>query len=209
MLLSFSLMSVRVSCRTMRPKAFDQQQALQAAMLQFWESGYEGSSMQDLVKRMGISRQSLYDTYGNKRELFIQALRCYRHQVVEPRLRDLADPTRDPIKALREHLQGIINGWNDQIRGCLMVRTTLEMAPDDAAVAKLVAENTRQLRDALRAVVERGQASGVIDPSRSAEELAARLMALSAGLHVCCRLPDPDGASLPSVDSLIAGLRVH
>ncbi len=178
-------------------------------MLQFWESGYEGSSMQDLVKRMGISRQSLYDTYGNKRELFIQALRCYRHQVVEPRLRDLADPTRDPIKALREHLQGIINGWNDQIRGCLMVRTTLEMAPDDAAVAKLVAENTRQLRDALRAVVERGQASGVIDPSRSAEELAARLMALSAGLHVCCRLPDPDGASLPSVDSLIAGLRVH
>lgn len=60
----------------MRPKTFDQTQALQAAMLQFWSTGYERSSMQALIRRMVIRRQSLYGTYGRKRELPESALAC-------------------------------------------------------------------------------------------------------------------------------------
>ncbi len=88
----------------MRPKTFDQTQALEAAMFQFWEAGFEGSSMQNLVDRMGISRQSLYDTYGNKRELFEAALKKYREEVIEPSLARLSDTTRTPTELIRNHL---------------------------------------------------------------------------------------------------------
>jgi len=191
----------------MRPKSFDQQQALHAAMLQFWESGYQGSSMQNLVDRMGISRQSIYDTYGNKRELFVLALRCYRREIVAPKVRRLEDSSRDPIEALREHFQGIIDGWHGQIRGCLMVRTMIEIEPGDSDIGQLLGANTSQVRGALHAVIERGQASALIDRSRSAAELAARIMALSAGLHVYCRQPDQNGGLRPLADNLIASFR--
>lgn len=197
------------STTTMRPKRFDQQQALQAAMLQFWECGYAASSMQNLVDRMGISRQSLYDTYGNKRELFIQALRCYRRSIVEPRVQRLVDPERDPVEALREHFQAIIDGWSQQIAGCLMVRTTTEISPSDQEIGSLVDDSMRQLREALQSVVERGQASGAIDGARTAADITARIMILSAGLQVLCRLPAQASAQRPSPDSLIAGLGVR
>lgn len=200
---------VRVSGLTtsMRPKGFDQQQALYAAMLQFWEFGYEGSSMQNLVDRMGISRQSLYDTYGNKRELFVQALRCYRREIVEPRVQRLADPARDPIDALREHFRNMVSGRNDGIRGCLMVRTATEITPDDPAVGTLLDDNMRHFHTVLQGVIERGQAAGSIDRSRSAADIAARIMAISTGLQVLCRMPGQGAGLRPSVDSLVDSLR--
>jgi len=163
--------------------------------------------MQNLVDRMGISRQSIYDTYGNKRELFVLALRCYRREIVAPKVRRLEDSSRDPIEALREHFQGIIDGWHDQIRGCLMVRTMIEVEPGDGDIGQLLGDNSSQVRDALQAVIERGQASAVIDRSRSAADLAARIMTLSAGLHVYCGLSDQTGGLQFLADNLISGFR--
>jgi len=58
-----------------RPREFDLNEALQAAMLLFWERGYEATSIDDLLQQMGINRASLYGTFGQKRELFLKALR--------------------------------------------------------------------------------------------------------------------------------------
>jgi len=58
-----------------RPREFDLNEALQAAMLLFWERGYEATSIDDLLQQMGINRASLYGTLGQKRELFLKALR--------------------------------------------------------------------------------------------------------------------------------------
>ncbi len=63
-----------------RHKEFDQDEALQKAMEAFWARGYEATSMQDLVEHMGINRQSLYDTFGDKHSLFLKALDRY-HEV--------------------------------------------------------------------------------------------------------------------------------
>jgi len=57
-----------------RPKAFDRAQALQAAMQVFWVKGYEATSLEDLLAAMEIGRQSLYDTFGDKRRLYLEAL---------------------------------------------------------------------------------------------------------------------------------------
>jgi TetR/AcrR family transcriptional repressor of nem operon len=190
----------------MRPKAFDQTQALDAAMMQFWESGYEGSSMQDLVERMRISRQSLYDTYGNKRELFEAALSRYRDEVIEPAIRSLMDPSRTPAQAVRHHLESIAAGRQDRPPGCLVVRSATELPVEDDTVGAMLEACVRDIRDALEARIEEGRGTGDFDPDRSSTDLAGSVLAASIGLHVMNRFPDRGAGVRPCVDALMAGL---
>ena len=73
-----------------RHKQFDQDEALLKAMEVFWSRGYEAASIQDLVRHMGINRQSLYDTYGDKHALYLLALERYS-EVESRRLIDLLE----------------------------------------------------------------------------------------------------------------------
>src|SRR5262249_56408458 len=68
--------------RMARPKAFDEDEALAAAMDVFWRTGYERASLDVLLQAMGISKQSLYDTFGDKRALYLTALAHYREQTL-------------------------------------------------------------------------------------------------------------------------------
>ncbi len=191
----------------MRPKTFDPDQTLNLAMIQFWESGYEGSSMQDLVDRMGISRQSLYDTYGNKRELFEETLKRYIEDVIGPRRVELLRPDVRPSEAVREYLENIAHGAPDMPIGCLMVRTATEVSLEDAEIGKLLNKCFSEVFEALAEVVQRGQDCGEFDPDRSAGELAGSIIASGIGLHVMRRLPDRGANLRPSVDAIVQGLR--
>ncbi len=190
----------------MRPKTFDQTEALDAAMLQFWEAGYEGSSMQNLVDRMGISRQSLYDTYGNKRELFEASLERYRSELIAPGIAAIKDPARTPLEAVRFYLTAAAEGGNGMPIGCLMVRTATEFSPEDAAISAIVGDCVRDVRDALRARIDEGQRSGEIDAIRSADDVAGAIVAWGMGLQVMRRLPRRGEAIRPSIDSLLTTL---
>ena len=75
-----------------RPKAFDVDQALERAMELFWRQGYLATSLPDLVEHMGIGRQSLYDTFGDKRQLFLQALDRYAAVMIGGALGRLEEP---------------------------------------------------------------------------------------------------------------------
>jgi len=190
----------------MRPKSFDQSEALNAAMLQFWEAGYETSSMQRLVDRMGISRQSLYDTYGNKRELFRAALKRYRNERIEPVITDILRPEIGAIDALRAFLISALEGRTDSPSGCLLVRTASECSADDSAVAELVDRCIGEIRGALRERIERGQQSGELVAGRAAGEIADELIALAIGLQIIHRLPNLGRSVRPSIDSLLTTL---
>lgn len=191
----------------MRPKTFDQAQALEAAMYQFWESGFEGSSMQDLVDRMGISRQSLYDTYGNKRELFEAALRNYREEIIDRSVAELSDASRSPTELIRRHLQSIVDGHEQMPVGCLFVRTATELPVNDPEIGQLLNDCVTYVKQAIQRVIERGQQSGEFDSVRSAGELAAVVITTAMGLQVMRRLPDEARGIRPDVESIMAGLR--
>lgn len=190
----------------MRPKTFDQNEALGSAMIQFWSSGFAGSSMQDLVDRMGISRQSLYDTYGNKRELFEAALRRYREEIIEPKLKAIGDPALPPPEAVREYFRSVVDAPKETPPGCLVVRSATEISVTDHEVGALLEECAMLAQETLSEVVERGQQTGDFDRSRSVRDLVGCIMAAAMGMHVLKRLPYGGRHLRPSVDALVAGL---
>lgn len=98
-----------------RPREFDEQQALVAAMQVFWEKGYEATSISDLTASMGIQRPSLYAAFGGKKELFDAALNKYSQlsfAYIQNRIRSA--PTVK--EAVRLYFQGIIDGAGGGIR---------------------------------------------------------------------------------------------
>ena len=85
-----------------RTKQFDKHTALDEAMELFWQRGYHATSIQDLVDHLGVNRQSLYDTYGGKEQLFLAALGRYREIQAAPvrRLLERDAPAREVLRDL-------------------------------------------------------------------------------------------------------------
>ena len=89
-----------------RPREFKEQEALSQAMEVFWHKGYEGTSVQDLLEGMGINRGSMYDTFGDKRTLFLKAVEYYRSHVVSRLVAKLAVPG-SPLGNIRRTLSDV------------------------------------------------------------------------------------------------------
>lgn len=162
--------------------------------------------MQRLVDRMGISRQSLYDTYGNKRELFHAALMRYRRERIAPVIAEILRPETAPIDALRGFLLAASEGGADSPAGCLMVRTVAEIPLEDSRIADLVGATIGEIRDALRERIEQGLQSGDLASEREPEEIAGEVLALGIGLQIIYRLPNLGTTIRPSIESLLATL---
>src|SRR5262245_53912189 len=110
-----------------RPKEFDPDQALRAAMQRFWERGFEATSLQDLTDCTGVQKTSLYATYGDKRELFLKALGQYQADSFE-RSRQRLEADGSPVAAIRAFMAEVVkSASSDQgcKRGCLFVNTAI------------------------------------------------------------------------------------
>ncbi|RIV24951.1 TetR/AcrR family transcriptional regulator [Fibrisoma montanum] len=182
-----------------RPKAFDEEAVLQKAVNLFWCRGYEATSVQDLVDGLGINRASLYDTYGDKRELYIKALEHYR-DAEHNGFCQWMDQSRPAIDLLRDLFTGGIRQSVDdpQQKGCFLVNATIELAPHDPAIARIVAANQRTFEERLRQVIERGQREGSINRAHSAADLARFLFTTFTGLKVMSRAR-PDLSAMQAV----------
>ena len=189
-------------------KNFDVDGALDQATRLFWSRGYDATSMQALVDEMGINRGSLYDTYGDKRSLFIAALRRYDHRFRRDRLAQL-EQEHTPKAAI----QALFKGWvriaiDDPDRnGCFLTNTALEVAPRDAEIGAIVATSQRDTEKVFVRLIRNGQVSGEIsnkiDPRQSARSLLATLM----GLLVLAR-SRPESTLLTSIaDSALEQLQ--
>src|ERR1700749_3312923 len=87
-----------------RTKDFDENEVLKKAVCLFWDKGYNGTSMQDLVEGLGISRSSLYDTFGDKHQLYLKALQSYKQAEASKRdqILDGSLPAKDSIRQLMD-----------------------------------------------------------------------------------------------------------
>lgn len=164
-------------------KQFDVDAALSRAMREFWVRGYEATSLQTLLRRMKINKGSFYDTYGDKRSLFLAALKAYDVQVRQARLNHLQQIC-SPREAICRLFQDLVDAaLSDRGRsGCLLVNTALELAVHDREIGELVADSQCDLEQRFRHWLEQGRASGDIsasvDPDRTARALLGQLLGL-------------------------------
>ncbi len=170
-----------------RTKQFDKQAALDGAMQLFWAKGFHGTSMQDLVDNLGVNRQSLYDTFGGKHELFEAALERYRDLQALPIRRALEQ--EGPVgEVLRRLFDGMINMLIESDgKGCLMVNSTTELASQDEVVYGTCSANARQLEAALTGLMARAQQNGELPADRPPVQLARFLVSTMNGLSVTAK----------------------
>jgi AcrR family transcriptional regulator len=167
-----------------RPREFDAEEALQKAMVVFWEQGYEGASLTDLTERMGISRKSMYAAFGNKEELFRKALQRYSEGTVSYAVEALQAATAREVA--ERFLAGSVRA-NTQPgcpAGCLGVQGARAVGEPGRVARDILTEwragGQGLLRDRFQRAVEEGDLPADADP----DLIARYVMTIANGMAV-------------------------
>ena len=171
-----------------RSKEFDEERALAAAMDVFWRQGYENTSLEALLREMGIARQSLYDTFGDKRALYLKSMALYRERT-NSSLR--ATLTSAPMvkDGVRRVLLGLVAETREQHeRGCLLLSANMERAVDDEEIARFLEDNQAEVESIFAEALRRGQTGGELHNGADAGALAKFFVATIQGMRAMARL---------------------
>jgi len=171
-----------------RHKEFDPERALAKAMNLFWRVGYENTSLDALMKEMGIARQSLYDTFGDKRALYLKAMAHYRDQTngeMQKMLNEISS-VRDGFARL---LYGMAAETREQHeRGCLLLSANLQRDPKDAVVRDFLRDNQARVESIFLQALARAQEQGELSPKDDAAALASFFVVAIQGMRAMARL---------------------
>jgi AcrR family transcriptional regulator len=166
-----------------RPKEFDIDAAVAAAVEVFRNHGYEGSSAQMLVEAMGIGRQSLYNTFGDKWGVYLAALKRYSQSETATHRQMLASGARgiDGLRAMLDHVVA-----NAEC-GCLGVCSIVEFGTTRSDIGDIRAVAGVSLSRAIRETVDRAQKEGDVDPQLDPTKVATFLVSTISGMRVAAR----------------------
>ena len=171
-----------------RTKDFNEEEVLEKALNIFWQKGYNGTSMQDLVDGLGISRSSMYDTYTDKYSLFIKSLERYRERTAREMMQ-MINQAASPKAVIKKIFQSVVTeSLFDKVqRGCFLVNTCVENATHDKAVAKIVNENMQDFEDAFYHAIKKGQEIGEIMNRNDARALARFVINNINGIRISAK----------------------
>ena len=171
-----------------RKKAFDPERALAKAMGVFWRLGYENASTETLIKAMGIARQSLYDTFGDKRALYLKALAYYRDRTNGDMQRMLkASPSVK--EGFAKLLFGLAAETREQHeRGCLLLSANLQRDTRDAAIADFLRDNQASVEAIFVEALRRAQTRGELSRTHKPAALAHFFVVTIQGMRTTARL---------------------
>jgi len=167
-----------------RPRGFDPEKALEAALRVFWKKGYEGAALSDLTAAMGINRPSIYATFGNKEALFRKALDRYSERMTKYTAEALKEPT---ARAVAERLMA---GTADSLscpgnpKGCLMVQGALACGDEADPIRRELISRRATGEAAVRERFERAKVEEDLPAGADAGDLARYVMAVMHGMAV-------------------------
>lgn len=175
-----------------RPQQFDREEVLDQALLVFWKKGFETASIQDLVDATGLNRGSLYNTFGDKAELFALVMERYRVNSPAKQLFSAAADLENVADAraliATFFMDLVVRAQEDgDHKGCLLTNTSAGFYGCTDAMADWVRETLKGLEEVLTALVERGQVRGEITSGAKANAIARSLLASAQGLNVLAR----------------------
>jgi TetR/AcrR family transcriptional repressor of nem operon len=184
-----------------RTKEFDPDRALKTAVEVFWRLGYEHTSLDTLMKEMGISKQSLYDTFGDKRSIYFRAMSRYRDDT-NASLRKLFAREKSVRKGFAKLFRAMIHENKAQHeRGCLLMNTNLSRAIDDVEIAEFLRDNQRQVEEIFIEAFVDAQERGEIGAEKDPVTLAKFFVATIQGMRALARL-NHDRGELESISTV-------
>lgn len=170
-----------------RPRQFDQDEALSRAMQLFWRKGYVASGLTEILQETGMARQSLYNTFGDKKKLYLDCLTQYSAGwlgLVQESLNSSADVT-DGLKQL---LMAYIDVPSDiEGFGCMIVNAGCEFGQSDQKVSGIVTQHMAALDQMVKLAIEEGQRQGDISPALDAESASVTIVNAMHGLALMNR----------------------
>src|SRR6266436_8099041 len=171
-----------------RSKEFETKRALAAAMNVFWRLGYENTSLEVLTREMGVARQSLYDTFGDKRALYLKAMAFYREET-NSSMRQLLRSSRTVKQGFTRLFLGLIAESREQHeRGCLLLSANMERAVDDREITQFLRDNQAEVESIFAEALRRAQSNGELPGGQDPRAVAKFLVVTLQGMRAMARL---------------------
>jgi AcrR family transcriptional regulator len=182
-----------------RPRSFDRDGALDRAMHLFWSRGYEATSVSDLTEAMGITPPSLYAAFGDKKQLFLEAVDRYQEGPGGFAQRALDEPTAE--RAVRRLLMDTVNSFCDSNhpKGCMVVLAATNCTTESSDVLDALADRRRAAERAIRTRIAAGRAAGELPAGTDVDALAGMVVTTLYGLSIKAR----DGATRASLRKIV------
>jgi AcrR family transcriptional regulator len=167
-----------------RPREFDEDEVLLAALRLFWEKGYEGTSLSDLMEAMGLTKSSLYKAFGSKETLFWRVVDRYNRDFLGFRLEALAEPT--PRRIGERLLYGMVELHSGERtpNGCLELNAALACSTITEPIRQQLLRNRERFRLELRDRFEETVATSPLPPGMTSNDAASLVISLIQGLAV-------------------------
>jgi TetR/AcrR family transcriptional repressor of nem operon len=188
-----------------RSPTFDRDAKIEQAMQLFWENGYEATSVQDLVDHLGLNRSSLYNAFGGKHELYLEALDRYRQEDIEW-LREKLQEAPTAVEGIRLAFMTVAERATESCCGCFTINAAVECSPRDPSTQERARESFQEMRALFRSAVERAQEEGSVDSSRDAAALGHHLTNTYNGIHLTAKTEPPDEVVQHIVEETLRGL---
>ena len=171
-----------------RPRAFDNDEALDAAIECFWRRGLAATSVRDLASEMGINAPSLYNAFGDKRRLFAEALERYAQQSMRERILRIESKYAGS-QAIEAFFKEVIERSlsDPDRRGCLIVNSALEVAPHDKALQLVIAAYLAEIESFFRRCLETSARGGGLPASTNIADTSRLFLGILLGIRVTSR----------------------
>ena len=187
-----------------RPREFDIDLALDRAMGVFWEKGYEGASLQDLLDAMNIARGSLYKAFDDKRGIYLATLDRYDETIVEKEIAALRDPKEgDGLARIRRMFEGVKQ--DAARRGCFICNAAIDQARLDVDVGAQVSTMMERLEEAFAVALKQSR-RGVRWPAKRRTSTATFLLSNYMGLRVLARSGYSDSDLQAIIDGVLGAV---
>lgn len=189
-----------------RSISFNKELALNKAMYLFWKKGYDATSISDLIETMAISRSTLYDSFGNKEELFKLVLEHYKNYGY--RKRNLLFSGIDTKASLKsffyEHIEEC---YSDDIpKSCIITNSSLLIGNIDPSIEEILLNDFNELEKVFKQVIEEGKKKGEISQEANAELVSYSLLSLNHSINLMSRYKKEKSLAYNLVDKTIADL---